>query len=210
MTQTPMQTVADLARAGRHADAVQAATTALAAPGLPVAERHALLDQRLDSLVALCELPRALADAQAQLALAEQVRSRPRSQGQRAAALCNLAMVQSRQEYAAQALQTAEDALQAAQAAPAAQRPALVALALLRQATAALSTDPALAARCAADAAQRFQTLGDAAHQGQALRVLASVKLAEADTPEHRALAEQAVALARQSGDCLLYTSRCV
>ena len=200
-TQTALQAVADLARAGRHADAVQAATTALAAPGLWVAEQHALLDPRIHSLVALCELPRALADAQAQLALAERTRSRSRSQAQRAAALCNLALVQTRQEYSAQALQTAERALQAAQLAPAAQRPALVALALLRQASAALSTDRAWAARSAADAARRFQALGDAAHQGHALRVLANLKLAEADTPEHRALAEQAVALARQSGD---------
>ena len=76
-----------------------------------------------------------------------------------------------------------------------------MALALLRQATAALSTDPALAAQSATDAVQRFETLGDAAHQGQALRVLAAVKLDEADTPEHRALAEQAVALAQQAGD---------
>jgi signal transduction histidine kinase/CheY-like chemotaxis protein/tetratricopeptide (TPR) repeat protein len=196
-----MQTVADLARTGRHADAVQAATTALAAPGLSAAEQHALLDERLHSLVALCELPRALADAQAQLTLAEQMRPRSRVQAQRAAALCNLSLVQSRQEYSAQALQTAETAVQAAKAAPAGQRPALVALVLLRQASAALRTDPALAARIAVDAAQRFEALGDAAHQGQALRVLASVKLDEADTPEHRALAEQAVALARQAGD---------
>jgi GAF domain-containing protein/CheY-like chemotaxis protein len=199
--QTTLQTLADMARAGRHADAVQAATTALAAPGLAVAERHALLDQRIHRLVALCELPRALADAQAQLALAEQTGPRPRAQALRAAALCNLALVHARQEYTAQALQAAESALQAAQAAPAAQRPALVALALLRQATASLSTDAALAARSAADAAQRFEALGDAAHQGQALRVLAHLKLAEADTPEHRALAEQAVALARRAGD---------
>ena len=172
-----------------------------AAPGLAVEARIALLDQRIHSLIARCELPRALADAQAQLALAEQSGSRSRTQARRAHALCNLALVQTRQEYSAQALQTAEIALQAAQAAPAPQRPALVALALLRQATAALSTDPALAARSAADAAQRFETLGDSAHHGQALRVLASVKLAEADTPEHRVLAEQAVALARQAGD---------
>ncbi len=209
-----LQAITDLARAGRHADAVQAAATALTASRLSVAEQHALLDQRIHSLVALCELPRALvdvhtqlalADAQAQPALPERTGSRPRSQAgsqaQRAAALCNLALVQTRQEYSAQALQTAESALQAAQAAPAVQRPALVALALLRKATAALSTDPALASRGAADAARRFEALGDAAHQGQALRVLASVKLAEADTPEHRALAEQAVALARQAGD---------
>jgi GAF domain-containing protein/CheY-like chemotaxis protein len=199
--QTAVQTVADLARAGRHADAVRAATTALAAPRLPAAEHHALLDQRIHSLVALCELPRALADAQAQLALAEQTRSRARAQAQRAIALCNLALVQTRQEYSALALKTAESAIQAAQAAPAAQRTALVALALLRQASAALSTDPALAARGAADAAQRFEALGAVARQGQALRVLAAVRLAEADTPEHRALAEQAVALARQAGD---------
>ena len=105
-TQTLIQTAADLARAGRHADAVQAATTALAAPGLSAPDQHALLDRRIHSLLALCELPRAPADAKAQLALADQSRSRSLLRAQRAAALCNLAMVQSRQEYSAQALKS--------------------------------------------------------------------------------------------------------
>ena len=77
----------------------------------------------------------------------------------------------------------------------------LLALALLRLATAALAADPPQAAMHAQQAGQRFASLGDAIHLGQALRVLAAVRLAEADTPAHRALAAQAVALARKAGD---------
>ncbi len=197
MTRTPIQTIADLARAGLHDQAAQAAAQALAAPRLTAPEQLVLLAQRLHSLVALCELPRAEADARAMLALAQRTQ-RPAFEAQ---ALCALALVQTRQERSAQALEAATTAEAAAKRIrSAAERAPLLALALLRQATAALSADPRHAALHAEQAAQRFAALGDAAHQGQALRVLAAVRLAEADTPEHRALAEQAVALARRAG----------
>jgi signal transduction histidine kinase/GAF domain-containing protein len=177
---------------------VHAATTALVAPGLKPVQRLTLLEQRIHALVALCELPLAEADARAMLALAQRS-TRPAHVAQ---ALCALALVQTRQERIAQALESATAAQAAAKRIRrAAEREPPMALALLRQATAALGADPAQAARHAEQAAQRFAALGDAQHQGQALRVLAAVRLAEGDTPEHRALAEQAVALARQVGD---------
>ena len=177
---------------------VHEATAALAAAGLKPPQRLALLEQRIHSLVALCELPLAEADAQAMLVLAQRSK-RPVHEAQ---ALCALALVQTRQERNQQALEAAVAAEAAAgRCRGAAERGPLVALALLRQASAALNLDPARAAACAEQAAQRFAALGEIAHQGQALRVLAVIRLEEADTPEHRALAVQAVALARQAGD---------
>ncbi len=161
-------------------------------------QRLALLEQRVLALVALCELPLADADAGAMLAQAQRFR-RPAHEAQARAAL---ALVQTRQGRYAQALESAVAAMAAARRCKSsAVREPLLALALLRQASAAQIVDPALAASSASDAAERFQALGDAAHQGQALCVLAAVRLADADTPGHRAVAEQAVALARASGD---------
>ncbi len=178
---------------------------ALAAPGLKPLQRLNLLDQRIHALVALCELPLAEADARAMLALA-QLLGPTRRPAHEAQALCALALVQTRQERHAQALESATAAEAAAlrvgstaTRGPLTVRGRLLAMALLRQATAALGADPA--AMLAEQAVQRFAALGDAAYQGQALRVLAAVRMAEADKPEHRALAERAVALARQVGD---------
>ena len=189
-----LQVATDLARAGQQEQVIAAATTALDAPGLAPAERLTLLELRAESRLALIDLAGAETDAQAMLALAD----RRRSAAERARALACLAHVQTRQERNAEALQTAAAALEAAQRS---RRPELIALARLRQATAGFLLQPGAAAEQATAAAQRFGALGDAAHQGQALRVLAAVKLAQADTPEHRAIAQQAVDLARASGD---------
>ena len=192
----PLRT--DLPASNPFVRRVHEATAALDAPGLKPPQRLALLEQRIHALVALCELPLAEADARAMLALAQRSK-RPAHEAQ---ALCALALVQTRQERGAQALEAATAAEAAAKRIRnAAERKPLLALALLRQATAALVADPAQAALHAEQAAQHFAALGDDAHQGQALRVLAAVRMAEADTPEHRALAVQAVALARQAGD---------
>ena len=143
---------------------------------------------------ALIELPEAEADALAMLALAEDAKSAALT----AQALCSVSFVQARQERFADA---AASALHALALARKARRPELTALALLRHAGAALPHDPAAAAASAADATQRFELLADPAQQGQALRVLAAVKMAQADTPEHRAMADRAIELARSSGD---------
>jgi signal transduction histidine kinase/DNA-binding response OmpR family regulator/putative methionine-R-sulfoxide reductase with GAF domain len=177
---------------------VHEATVALDAPGLKPAQRLALLEQRTHALTALCELPLAEADARAMLALAQRTK-RPAHEAQ---ALCTLALVLMRQERVEQALEAATAAEAAAgRCRSAAERRPLVALTQLRQASAVLKPDPARAAMFAERAAERFAALGDIAHQGQALRVLATVRLAEADTSEHRALAELAVGLARRAGD---------
>ena len=87
-----LRAIDDCAWAGQHAQAVALADAALASsPG--AAQQLALRDRRADSLVALGELERALADAQQMLALATQAR-RPALQAQ---ALSRLAAVQMRQ-----------------------------------------------------------------------------------------------------------------
>ncbi len=77
----------------------------------------------------------------------------------------------------------------------------LIALALLRQAAASFARKPADAAAPADEAARLFAALGQTALQGQATRVLAAARMSLDDSPEHRALMQQAIALARASGD---------
>jgi len=187
-------TVQDYAAAGRHEQAVAAATTALASPGLPPAARLALLDARVASLLALLRLNDAEADAQTMLALA----TRTKSVAHEAQALACLAHVQTRQERADLALATAAAAVEAARRS---RRPELIALALLRQATAAFVRAPAGAPAAAEEAVRLFTDLGQTALQGQALRVLAAARMSLDDTAEHRALMQQAIALARAGGD---------
>ncbi len=79
----PIPTVAnvgDLAWAGRHALAIQLATTALAAAGPNAALKLDLLDLRAESLIALGDSERAGADASAMLDLAASA-AKPRVSG---------------------------------------------------------------------------------------------------------------------------------
>ena len=180
--------------AAAHPQTVAAATAALAAPGLSAAQRLDWLEHRLHSLLALLRLNDAEADAHAMQAIAEQTQQ----VAHQARAMACLAHVQTRQERSGPAQTTAAEALALARRSG---KSALVATALLRQATALFATKPAQATEPAAESARRFALLGDAAHQGQALRVLAAAHLSADDTPEHRALMQQAIALARTSGD---------
>jgi GAF domain-containing protein len=176
---------------------VHEATSALDAPRLSPPQRLALLERRVNARVALGELPPAEADARAMLAIAQ----RTKRAAHEAQALCALALVQSRQERFAQALESAGAAEAAAKRVrSAAEREPLLALALLRLATTP-GADPAQALLHLEQAAQRFAALGDDAQHGKALRLLATKRMLEADTPEHRALAEQALALARAGED---------
>ena len=184
----------DRAQANRHAQAVQAATTALAAADLSAKQRLDLLAQRIDSLLALLRLNDAEADAQAMQALAQATRS----VAHQAQALACLAHVQTRQERTGVAQATGAAAVAAARRS---RRRELIALALLRQATAAFSSKPADAVAPAEEAARHFAALGPAALRGQALRVLAAARLSLDDAPENRALMQQAITLARSSGD---------
>jgi GAF domain-containing protein/DNA-binding response OmpR family regulator len=186
--------VHDLALAGRHEQAVAAAATALAALPLASATRLALLEARLGSLLALLRLNDAEADAEAMRALAE----RSKSVAHEAQALACLAHVQARQERTDLAIATAAAAVDAARRS---RRRSLIALALLSQATATFVRAPADATAAAEEAARLFADLGQVALQGQALRVLAAARMSLDDKPEHRALMQQAIALARAGGD---------
>jgi hypothetical protein len=70
----PRQVVSRLARAGKHAKAIERATKALAAAGLTVAQKLDLLDIRAASYTAQGELRRAAADADTMLTLARRAR----------------------------------------------------------------------------------------------------------------------------------------
>ncbi len=191
---SPASAVQDLAGAGRHEQAVATASAALAAAGADPAERLALLEARVGSLLALLRLKDAEADAQAMRALAR----RTKSVAHEAQALACLAHVQTRQERSDLAVATAAAAVDAARRS---RRRELIALALLRQATATFVRAPADATAAAEEAAGLFAELGQAALQGQALRVLAAARMSLDDQPEHRALMQQAIALARAGGD---------
>jgi signal transduction histidine kinase/ActR/RegA family two-component response regulator len=209
VTATPQQTIAELARAGRHERAVLAAAAALAAcagratratrvslatrsAGAP--QQLALLALRIDSLLALLKLDDAEADAQAMLALAR----RAKSVAHEAQALACLAHVQTRQERFDQALASATAAVAAARRS---RRRELIALALLRLASATLARKPADAVAPADEAVRHFEALGQTALQGQALRLAAVARMSLDDSPAHRALMHEAIALARASGD---------
>ena len=194
-----MQNAHELARSGRHALAIAAATAALAAPGLSPSQRLDWLALRVDSHLALLALNDAEADAQAMVALA----GATKSVAHEAHALACLAHVQTRQERSEVAVATAAAAVAAARRS---RQRALIALALLRQATATFVRQPAAGAALALEAARHFEALGHAklqnqALQGQALRVLAQSRMSLSDAPEHRALMQQAITLARASGD---------
>lgn len=117
---------------------------------------------------------------------------------ERARATIALAHALTRQERLPQAPQRADDAVALARRS---RRPELIALALLRQATAGFLSNPEVAAAQADEAARRFEASGDLAHQGPALRVLGAVRMSQRDVPEHRAVLERAIELARQAGD---------
>ena len=179
---------------GLHAAALDLLNAALSAATLPPAHRLQLLELRCNSLLALLELPRAEADALAMMALA----GRTRRSADHARARLALSLVQNRQERNPEAARSAQAALVAAQRS---RCPQLVALAQLRGATARMQIEPDVSARLAELAAGAFERLGERALQGQALRVLASVRVGQADIPEHRAIYEHSIALLREAGD---------
>ncbi len=149
---------------------------------------------RIDSLLALLKLNDAEAAANAMQAIAKATRS----VAHEAHALACLAHVQTRQERTELAQATAATAVAAARRS---RRRELIALALLRQAAATFASKPADSVAPAEEAARHFAALGQTALQGQALRVLAAARLSLDDAPEHRTLMQQAITLARASGD---------
>ena len=185
--------IADLARAGKQAQAIEAASVALAAPALDTCERIALLDQRAESLIAEGRFNDAAGDAEAMLALAGE------TPALKITALVRQAVVLMRLGHNKQALGVAEQALALAEAG---RDPATVAGGVLCLAEAQLRAaahDAALAS--AQRAAALFEALGDTAGHGRAqwLTAFASTRLSRNDASRSAAL--QAVELARQAGD---------
>ncbi|MBK6863307.1 MAG: hypothetical protein IPG91_06830 [Ideonella sp.] len=195
---TAAREVAALAWAGRQAEVVAAADTALAAAGTGATERFELLELRAESLVALGDLARADADAEALKALAR----RERNVAMTARAQHCAALVQMRGGDAAAALKTARRAVAAARRSGdrrvEARALTRLAEAQFRLHTLVRSKQAMTTARRAVDLAE---ALGDKVLQGRALWCLQAAcndlgRGAEAD----RAGA-QSLVLARATGD---------
>jgi signal transduction histidine kinase/DNA-binding response OmpR family regulator/tetratricopeptide (TPR) repeat protein len=190
-----LQAIADSAWGGQHAEAVALADEALAHEAHDAAQRVELLDRRADSLMALAETPRALADAQQMLQLADGAGS----PGLRAQALCRLAAVQTRQSLYAEAAASAAAALAAARRSG---RRALQAMALLRLSEAEFRRfHNRIALQHARQATQLFARLGDTVWQGRALWAEAYAHDQLGQARERERCARAALALARDAGD---------
>ncbi len=188
--------VADLARTGQHAQAIEGATAALAAAGLDIAVRLDLLDLRAESFIAQGELDRARADAAAMLKLATIAKRRPALKAQ---ALNRQALVQMRKGELEAAVATATAALKSARQSK--QSP-LIATSLFRLAEAQYREKPGRQVlRNAMEAAELFRTLGDASGEGRALWVVAMYRGYEGRAAEGNRAASDALALCRSCGD---------
>jgi GAF domain-containing protein/DNA-binding response OmpR family regulator/tetratricopeptide (TPR) repeat protein len=184
----------DLAWGGQHAQAVEIATSALAKHG-DDADSLALLELRVESLIAQAEIERARADVDAMLAIAE----RTGLPAFAAHALNCQALLHIRSAQLQPAVDCATRALAAAKRS---RRKILVSLCLLRLAEAQMrARDSAPALRNAMAAASQFESQSDTVRRGRAMWVAA----AELGNIGHLARSERAadesLALARQSGD---------
>ncbi len=190
-----VERVADLAWAGRRAEAIALAAHALSTPGVAAGRRLELLELRAESLIALGELDRADDDAKAMLDLAR---------GERCAAFtaraqnCR-ALVQMRKGTGSAAIATATSALRAARRS---RERALEATSLLRLAEAQFRDDRSEpAAANATRAAGLFAALRQPAGQGRALWALSAAQSALGHAADARRAAADALALCRSCGD---------
>jgi signal transduction histidine kinase/DNA-binding response OmpR family regulator/tetratricopeptide (TPR) repeat protein len=191
-----VQAVADLAWAGQHEQAVQAATTVLGRKSVDAEERMTLLDLRSESHIALGNMKAAATDVQAMKALAK----REGGMALLARALCRESHVRTRDADPHGGATVAAAALKAAERS---RVPQLVALALWRLAMAKSSsrTDLPAAIRHATRSAAMFRRLGHTWQQGRALHALSSALWASDRIAAARRAATEALALARRSGD---------
>ncbi|HTL75698.1 MAG TPA: GAF domain-containing protein [Casimicrobiaceae bacterium] len=191
-----IQTVADLAWAGQHEQAIAAATLALRGKKIDADERVSLLDLRSESHIALGALKAAAADAQAMKALAR----REGGMALLARALCRESNVRTRDADPHGGAKVAAAALKAAERS---RDPELIALALWRLAAAESNArvDLPAAIRHAKRAVAMFRRLGDTCLQGRALHALSGALWASEESRATRAAATEALALARRSGD---------
>nr|MCU0920903.1 GAF domain-containing protein [Burkholderiaceae bacterium] len=187
--------VAALARAGKQAQAIEAASAALAVPKLGAAQRLALLEQRAEAFVAEGRFDDAARDAEAMLGLAGSTpASRIRSLRCQALALMRLGRNKQALAAAEQALALAEKGRDGA----------ALALSVLCLAEAQLRTathDAALAS--AQRAAGLFETLADVQGSGRAHWLIAFAQTRLSRNEASRTAALHAAALARQAGDLL-------
>jgi GAF domain-containing protein/CheY-like chemotaxis protein/tetratricopeptide (TPR) repeat protein len=188
--------VSDLARAGQHAHAIELATSALAAAGPGTAARLDLLDLRAESFIALGDLTRAKADADAMVELADggsnaafKAQARNRS-----------AIVQTRRGDIKGALATANVALKAARQS---KQTLLEAASLYRLAESQFRTrvEYESSARNATRAAKLFHARRRTADEGRALNILAGARNGQSRAAESTQAATAALALCRQAGD---------
>jgi signal transduction histidine kinase/CheY-like chemotaxis protein/signal transduction protein with GAF and PtsI domain len=186
-------TIARLAWAGKQAQAIDAASAALAAPRLDTAGHITLLELRAGALVAEGRFADAARDAEAMLALAG-------THGAlRVRALCCQALVLMRLSDNKRALALAEqgEALAADADDASLHRASLLCLAEAQlraaQPTAALAT--------AERAAAAFDAAGDRVHQGRAHWIMAFAQTRLSRNEASRIAAQRALHLARQCGD---------
>ncbi|HKU85167.1 MAG TPA: GAF domain-containing protein [Casimicrobiaceae bacterium] len=191
-----LQAVADLAWAGQHEQALQAATTALGRKSLTATERMTLLDLRSESHIAVGNLKAAAADAQAMATLAK----RDGGVALLVCALCRASYVRMRDADPQAAARLAAAALKTAERS---RFPELIAVALWRLALAQSNgrTDLPAAIRHATRAEALFRRLGATALQGRALHALSGSLWASGQIAASSKAATEAVALGRRSGD---------
>ena len=189
----PVAAVAQFASAGRHQEAIEAATSAL--KGAKVVQRIDLLDLRAESRIALGRVAEAAGDADAMLAAAQAARKPALV----AKALSRRALVEMRSGRPRDAASSARDALQAAERS---RNTFSKAMALLRLGEAEFRSGNASAGhRASAQAAREFKALGNARYEGHAhWGCSASLSRLGKGVAADRA-ARKAVSLARECGD---------
>jgi GAF domain-containing protein/DNA-binding response OmpR family regulator/tetratricopeptide (TPR) repeat protein len=194
-TSSTIQQIAELAWAGQHARAIDLAARALAATRLSAAGQLDILDLRAESFIALGDVDRAGADADAMLAAAR----RGKNPALLAQALNRRALIEIRTGGSRNALITAAEALKSARLA---KRPDLEAMSMFRLAEAQMRqriNEPA--AKSANQAIRLFRKLGQPLGEGRAWWTLSAARSGQGRTEEADRAAEEALALARLCGD---------
>jgi signal transduction histidine kinase/CheY-like chemotaxis protein len=174
---------------GRPEDAL--ATLAAAEPW-PAPSRFDRLELRARCRVMLLDLQAAESDAQQLLALAHSAGALAQAR-----AACALALVQFRREPAS----AAEAARRAQQHARRARSPQWIGTALLHEALSRFQHEPAASLQLAQQAATQFERCGDLGGLSHATRIIGTLRLRQADTPQHAAILHRAIELARAAGD---------
>ncbi len=187
--------VAALARAGRHADAVERAAAALDAGGVNPADRMTLFALRLESQTALGQIELAAADATAMVELA----ATTKSVALKARALVGQVRVRIRRDNK----EALAFAVAAAKAATQSKDDALIAtsLMLLGEVQGRIGDDAEAALTNARKAIAIFERLGNPAGRGRAHWVAGLVHLLARRREDARAASTIAYESAREAGD---------